>query len=298
MLNRTSSQEHTGVSAEHLENTAYPIMPKGFVADMHTHSEHSHDSVCPIKDMAESQKSMGTAVFAVTDHCDIEYFDTQDLEKIIGDSVANAESLNIMGATEILRGIEIGEGFWHPDVTRKILSMTAYDVVIGSVHAVKFPHYTMPYSTINFAAMGKATAKEYFGKYLNDVQCMIETTACDILAHLTCPLRYMNGKYRLDVDCKPYKSQITTILHRIIEKEIALEINTSCKGSHYDEFMPEEWIVSLYKELGGHLVTLGSDAHIAKNASHDFDKAIDMLKRNGFDSAYYYKNRTPYPYAL
>lgn len=57
------------------------VNQSNIIADMHTHSEHSHDSIYPIKDMAQNQIINGTKIFAVTDHCDIEYFETQDLKK-------------------------------------------------------------------------------------------------------------------------------------------------------------------------------------------------------------------------
>ena len=70
---------------------------------------------------------------------------------------------------------------------------------------------------------------------------MIEGCDFDILAHLTCPLRYINGKYAMDVDCKMYENKIKSILERIIERKIALEINSSCvyEGSRYCELIPE-----------------------------------------------------------
>ncbi len=274
-------------------------MCNNIIADMHTHSEHSHDSMCPIIDMAKNQKRKGTVIFAVTDHCDVEYFKTQNLERIIADSASDTEkTAEKIDGVEILKGVEIGEGFWNTDVTKKIVSMKIYDVIIGSVHAVKFPNYEMPYSTIDFSAFSVEQAEEYFNKYFDDVLFMIQNTEFDILAHLTCPLRYINGKYGLNIDCKKYKSKIIRILKTVIEKNIALEINTSCKGSNYNEFMPEEWIVALYKEMGGYLVTLGSDAHIKENASHCFSEAVKMLKRNCFDRAFYYKNRRAYKYEL
>ena len=55
------------------------------------------------------------------------------------------------------------------------------------------------------------------------------------------------------------------------------------------------WIIKRYKELGGYLLTLGSDAHIAKRIAHGFDYALSELSRLGFKNIYYYKNRKPIP---
>lgn len=46
--------------------------------------------------------------------------------------------------------------------------------------------------------------------------------------------------------------------------------------------------------MGGRMITLGSDAHLAQNASTHFDDAVKMLKEIGFDSVYYFKKRKPF----
>ncbi len=268
----------------------------GILADMHTHSWHSHDSTCPIEEMAEAQKNRGTTIFAVTDHCDIESLST-DIKALVNASVDDAEHTQRGTAgIEILRGIEIGETFWHPKRSEEILSMREYDVVIGSVHAVRYEGYMGAYSRIDFRELGMKHTLAYLDQYFDDMLTLIETTEFDILAHLTCPLRYINGKFGMNIDCRAYKEKITAVLSAVIERDIALEVNTSCKGSLYDEFMPEEWILSLYRELGGTLITLGSDAHVSANASRAFDAAVEMLKRNGFYKLCYLKNRCIYQY--
>ena len=55
--------------------------------------------------------------------------------------------------------------------------------------------------------------------------------------------------------------------------------------------MPDEWIIRKYREMGGYLVTVGSDAHIPQNVGKNFEKAIDMLRKLGFENYYYYENR-------
>ncbi len=54
---------------------------------------------------------------------------------------------------------------------------------------------------------------------------------------------------------------------------------------------PDEWIIKRFKELGGYLVTLGSDAHIPQNVGKGFDRAIETLKKYGYEKYFYYKNR-------
>ena len=84
-----------------------------------------------------------------------------------------------------------------------------------------------------------------------------------------------------------YEKQIDKILRLIIDRSLALEVNTSCDAF----FMPDEWIIRKYREMGGYLVTVGSDAHIPQNVGKSFEKAIDMLRKLGFENYYYYENR-------
>ncbi len=269
-----------------------PRVRKGILPDMHTHSRHSHDSRCPISDMAQGEERRGVRLFAVCDHCDVEFYDTQDLVGIIHASLEDAKRIApALDGIELLRGVEMGEAFWHPETTREILGLARYDVVIGSVHAVKLEGLSEPYSVLDFGALGKEASEAYLAHYFDDVYTMLERTELDILAHLSCPLRYINGKFGLGVDCRQYEDRIERILRFVIRHGIALEINTSCKGSAYDEFMPEEWIVERYHALGGRLVTLGSDAHISEHAGRGFDEALRMLGRIGFPDIFYFKNR-------
>lgn len=62
--------------------------------------------------------------------------------------------------------------------------------------------------------------------------------------------------------------------------------------------MPDAEILKKYRAMGGYLVTVGSDAHIAENASADFDKIYGLLKKIGFKSVFYFKDRQPYQISL
>lgn len=282
------------------DGTIKPMRRKGKRCDMHTHSQNSHDSECTVADMAAAEHERGISAFAVTDHCDIEYCEKTDIDLICRNSLAEATRASRDSDMEILCGIEIGEAFWHKDFAEKIIKKYDFDVVIGSVHAVKFEGLEMPYSKIDFAKLGLETTRKYMKKYFSDMLFMLENCDLDVLAHLTCPLRYINGKYNLGLDCAEFDEQITMILRFITEHKTALEVNTSClfEGSGYRELLPEKRILKQYREMGGYLITTGSDAHTAANAANAFDEVYDTLKELGFENAYYYKNRCAMQYAI
>lgn len=269
------------------------------IADMHTHSEYSHDSQCKIEDMCLSQIEKGTNIFAVTDHFDTASYMDYDVFTPIKSSYDTVKKLNMKygGKCKILAGVEISEGFWYKDILDKITKMLSYDVVIGSVHLVKYKELTMAYSKINFSKLPQSIVEEYLNQYFDDILMMFDTTDFDILAHLTCPLRYIEGKFKFNVNLDLFEDKIITILKRIVKEEKALEVNTSSYGI-LNDFMPTTELVKKYRDLGGRLITLASDAHVKENASINFSAAVETLKKIGFDSLCYYENRKPIEYKL
>lgn len=297
------SEQNEAEAAERLSayviETNGTLKPKITVADMHTHSENSHDSSCKIEDMCLSQLEGGTRIMAVTDHFDTYSYNDYDIHTPIVRAHETVCELNekYKGKIELLRGIEISEGFWYPSELQKIMKLCDFDVIIGSVHLVRYKNLRSSYSTIDFATLSDGVIAEYLDTYFDDVITLFETTDFDILAHLTCPLRYIVGKYGRRVDLSRYKDKIDKILRLTVERKKALEVNTSSFAALGD-FMPGRDIIKRYLELGGELITLGSDAHIAENASAFFGEALGELRRMGVKRLCCYRRRTPAFYEI
>jgi len=265
------------------------------LADMHTHSENSHDSTCAIEDMLRAQLAVGTEIFAVTDHFDADSHTDYDVFTPIQKSCKTAAELNekYKDRCRVLAGVEIGEGFWHPEICKRAMQLADYDVIIGSVHVVKHKILTDAYSRIDFSKADGELICGYLDAYFDDVLAMLDFLDFDILAHLTCPLRYINGKFHAGVGLERYGEKIEKILKNIIARDIALEVNTS-SFDLLGDFMPTRSILERYFAMGGRRITLGSDAHAAKNASAHFEKAICTLKDTGFERICAYENRKPF----
>ncbi len=261
-------------------------------ADMHTHSSNSHDSKCPLFEMVQSQLQKGTCVMALTDHIDMEFCESIDNNKTAQGSHADVEKAReaFGDKIKILKGMEMGEAFWFPKQSCELLQSNPCDVVIGSVHAVRYKDLTMPYSLIDFSKLTESEHYEFLEQYFEDYKFMVQNTDFDIAAHLTCPNYYLNQKYKLGVDIHRFDGQMKEILQLIIKKDVSLEVN-----SHYINssgvYMPDESILKLYYSMGGRKITTGSDAHVSEDASLGFDKLYDTLQNIGFENIYYYENR-------
>lgn len=302
LLSRNEDMDEAVMLGADVIETNGQLKPEGItgvMADMHTHSQASHDSECDMEEMYQAEMKNGTSIMAVTDHFDTDSFQDYDVFTPIIKAYEQVNAWNRKNHAEypILAGVEISESFWHPQVYDKVLKLADYDVILGSVHLVKYKDLTMAYSKIDFSKLTKEEAAAYVDAYFDDVLTMLQSANFDILAHLTCPLRYINGKYHMEIDVSDYREKINKILEMIIKKGIALEVNTSsleCLG----DFMPGKDILKRYYEMGGYLITLGSDAHVSINASANFGQAIKVLKEIGFRHIYYLKQRKLHQIAI
>ena len=271
----------------------------GFV-DSHIHTKYSHDSTCEPMAHCAAAAERGLVGLCITDHCDLEYAYKMDVVTPIVESVNEATACNKAhsGKLAVYTGVEYSEAIWDMETYGKMISAAAYDVVLGSIHAGKYKDYTVPYSHGDFSARTTEDVRGYLHAYFREMKEMMCRCDMDVLTHLTCPLRYIVGKYGVAVDMSEYDGEIEEILRLAIEKHLALEINTSGIGSFYGEYMPYESILRTYRAMGGYLITLASDAHTADRVGNGFAEAARMLKGIGFTNAYYYKQRMPIPYAL
>ena len=107
------------------------------------------------------------------------------------------------------------------------------------------------------------------------------------------PLVVFVGEHGIEVDMSKFSDKIDEILTLLVENEKALEINTSGLRQKLGTTMPEETVVRHFKQLGGEFVTVGSDAHYAKDIGAGIDVAIEIAQRSGFDCVTLFQNRMP-----
>lgn len=270
------------------------------IINMHTHSLYSHDCGETVENQCAAALSGGFTGLAVTDHCDCEYSSfSQTFSGTVG-SFINANELKTAydGRLVLLAGVELGDALFDPDFAKKVLSACEWDVVLGSVHAVRFENYDMPFSCIDFTDFSDEMIRSYLAAYFRDMTEMLETTDFDILSHLTVPLRYMVKRFGKSVDITEYCPVTENILRLTVESGRTLEINTSDYSAADPFFMPDGDIIDMYLSLGGRDFTIGSDAHTAANFSKGLYEAAEMLKQKGVNELVYYKNREKLYYSF
>lgn len=264
----------------------------------HTHTIYSHDGSSSITDLCNFAQSNRLFGFAVTDHCDCEYASDIKMRDNLNIAFNETEKIKkqFSGNLIISNGIEIGEAIINKSFADSIISSNNYDVVLGSVHAVRIESFDMPFSVIDFSSFDDIFIEKYINQYFTDLYETTKTTDFDILSHLTVVLRYIVHKFNRKVDIQKQLPIIEKILLQVIKRNKCLEVNTS--GFSMGYLMPDTDIIKLYKSLGGEKISIGSDAHIAEHLTDGLFDAAAILKSIGFDKLIYYIQRQEIEYPI
>jgi len=289
-----------GVYMAETNGEVKPFRNAGVLSDMHTHSHHSHDASFPVREMYEASRTRGIGVMAVTDHYDglrtsVGRYDHTHIVK----SCAEATETDTMYQNgRVLRGVELGEGFWDAEQTAKLFADVDFDVVVGSVHALKKPLFEgqrgieCAVGRLNYEELTARQTHTMLTEYFANLLEMVQTTDVDICAHLTLAVRYFMSRHGIYVGVEQFREQIEDILRVMIQKGIALEVNFS---AYLDTgvITPHLWILQLYREMGGYLITMASDAHRPEQSGEGFEEGAAVLKNLGFRHVFYFENRKP-----
>lgn len=263
-------------------------------SDCHLHTHHSGDSDTPMEDMIRKGISLGLTTMCFTEHNDFGFPEYPDLP---ADAfLLNADSYlyellalreQYAGQVKLLFGLELG---LQPEVFREnaILARSyEFDFIIGSSHLVngKDPYYPDCFESRTDEEVYRA----YFEEELANVK---KFSNFDVYGHLDYVVRYgasKDNEYSYD----KYKDILDKILTTLLEKEKGLELNTGGIKSGMKDFHPCMDVLKRYRELGGEIITVGSDAHDPSHIADHFDRAYDVLKECGFKYYTVFEKRVP-----
>lgn len=260
--------------------------------DLHMHTLSSFDGNYSAQEMCASAIEKGLATIAITDHYDVDFYEAHNLATRGETSYAG-----ILAAREefgdkirLLRGIEIGQGTYDLPLTEKTLSRHEYDFVIGSIHNLR----NMPdFGDLKYAEMTDNEIYSLLEKYFAEKLLLAKWNGFDTLAHLTYPMRYIVQSGRNNIDLSRFDDVTDEIFKTLIANGKALEINTSGLRQPIGKTMPTENYVRRFKELGGELLTIGSDAHFTEHVGANIDNGFEIAEKCGFAYVTYFENRKP-----
>ena len=277
-----------------------PVRNVGVLSDNHTHSDHSHDAKIPMPEIYEGCRSHGIKIMAAADHYDGAFCADGPYDWThIKESNAEADRLSAQYPDGmVLRSIELGEPQWDKEQSARVIAESNFDVVVGAIHAVKSPMFEDKqllkrcFSQLKYDDLTIRQTHDLITAYYRDNLEMVQTMNIDICAHLTCVVGYFVSRHNIYVGVEQFRDQIRKILQVIIDKGIALEVNFSGYPAT-GITSPHKWIIEMYREMGGYLICMATDAHSPARTGVGYDEGVQMLKDMGFRHIFYYKNRMP-----
>ena len=176
---------------------------------------------------------------------------------------------------KILTGIEFCDPHVFPDRLAECRTL-GLDLIIGSVHWVG----DAMISVDSFAGLD---VMETYHQYFDEVLKAVQTGGFDILAHFDLVKRF--GVRYAPFRVESFREQIKAILEVMIERRIALELNTSGLRQPCAEMFPSRETLELYRSLGGRLITIGSDAHRVEQLGYGLKEGMALLRGVGLTTS-------------
>lgn len=263
-------------------------------ADSHLHSAFSTDGVSEMEELVRAGIAQGFSCMIFTEHKDIgmpkeegeEDYDFSALDTDAYFRRGRELREKYAGQIKIGLGVEAGMLAERMPVIDAFVRSAGFDEIIASQHLILGHdcYWTKYYAHLS----PQEAAHRWIGDIYRNLSAMPEY---DILAHPDYLLRYAgqeeDRRYAL------YSDSYAPVLRMLAENGKALEVNIGSlrRGGCITGFYQD--ILRHYRDLGGELVSIGTDAHSAEGYGTGFEMAEEMLRICGFRFYAYFVNRAP-----
>ena len=265
------------------------------MADCHSHTNNSPDGVNTTAEMCGRAAEIGLSYYTVTDHCECNDYLGRDygfnykegLKRSFEDLKKNEELFK--SSPRLLKGVELGQPLQGLEAAGEVIERH-YDFVLGSVHNITGYE---DFYFLNYENVTENYIDKLLTEYFNELLETIGWGRFNSLAHLTYPLRYITGDHGYRVDINRYSGPIENIFKALIQREIALEVNTSGLRGSLRATLPDRGLLEKYRSCGGRLLTIGSDAHKRDDLGKGIKEGLKIIYSAGFREYAVYINRSP-----
>lgn len=262
---------------------------KEFFADYHVHTDYSDDSCYLMEDVVKDAIEMGMTEICFTDHVDYGVKDDwqEGEEYLVGKNtlIRNVPyeryfkelrelQEKYQGKIAIKAGLEFGMQVHTIPQFQALYDAYTYDFILLSIHQVDDKEFwTGDYQK------GLSHEQSYEGYYSEMYKLVTHYKDYSVLAHMDLMRRYLDK----EVDMFPStKEWIEQILKVVIADGKGIEVNTSSVRYGVKGLTPSIEILKLYHELGGTIITVGSDSHKPEHLGFNIKESLQILKEIGF----------------
>lgn len=264
------------------------------ISDMHVHSWYSSDSQAPAEDQIRRALGLGMSHIAITDHQDYDFppghlnyllSDTGDTEGYLAGIGRLKEKY--AGRIEVLLGLELGLQPHLGEMLDRYVRSYPFDFIIGSTHCFGGRDTEDP--SLYEDRSEEDACRDYF---VTELENLRSTDAYDVAGHLDFILRDLPTRNR-NFSYEKYADVLDEILRTLIAKGKGLECNSKSLYIGMGQPGPDTSILRRYREMGGEILTFGSDAHRSDRIGMAFDRAAAIAKNCGFHYYCVFRERKP-----
>lgn len=239
-------------------------------ADYHIHSNFSPDSTLSMDEACQNAIRLGLQELCFTDHYEI----AEDMVIDYGEyRQAVLRARERYGKQLSLKvGLEVGFDKNSQHQVREYLRDKNFDFLMGSLHRAE------GLDLFNGDFFRGKELKSAFSDYFKVIHESIPSFHFSVLGHITLIKRFFQllRVNPSDVVWSYYDEQIQAILQDLISAGKGIELNLRNPLIDLD-FR----VLRLYKELGGEIITLGTDSH-HRTSMHTMEEGFQALQEVGF----------------
>lgn len=262
--------------------------------DCHIHTTNSCDGTSSMEEYILSASIKNVDEITFTDHYDIyDGLETDFFTMNVDFYRQNYLKLKENTDFPVNFGIEVGLRPEFSQKISKILSSFDFDFIIASQHITKGTDIGQDPNFFKGCTRTEGYMI-YFEEMLKNASLFNDF---DVFGHLDYVVRYGGFKEKT-IEYEDFTEILDQILMLLIKKDKGIEINTS--GLRYGLPFPHPniQILKRYKDLGGKIITMGSDAHKNTDLARDFKTAKALLEEVGFKEIAVFRKRQPHFYKL
>jgi histidinol-phosphatase (PHP family) len=263
--------------------------------DQHLHSRFSFDSEADPRDNVLAALRRRLAGLTFTEHFDThpnEWPDCRYDDRQYSEMIARLRE-EFGDRLFIGKGIEICYQPQRMPFVLDFLDRHSFDIILVSVH---WTEHGPVHSRRYWEWLGlRAGIESYLRRVLDAARFCAEQREqggrpFDVLAHLDLAKRYTHRFLAANIGPE-HATLFDEILHACLQADLIPEINTSGARSPLAEPMPNGHLVRRYASLGGTMMTLGSDAHVADHVGEGLADAAAMLRSAGIRQMAVFRDR-------
>lgn len=253
------------------------------LADFHTHTKYSFDSMAEPEDIVLSAIKKGLRTIAITDHADVDCEDqglSWDFSFVGRKKCINDLKEKYKDKIKVLHGMEIGQPYNRTEFSAELVKQNEFDFVLGSVHNLTaFPDFCF----LRFDHIPQDMTLNLLKRYVEENIKLTKIDYVDVIGHITYPLRYVYLA-GAKVDIAALYCEYEKLLKEIVNSGKIIEINTSTLRKGLDFTMPSKDLLDIYKSVGGKFVTIGSDAHCPEDVGANIEDGVKLAQNVGLEA--------------